>query len=286
MCCDNPIELTCQSSCDEIVLPVVVLSTAKIYTTFNGVKLPIEFSINSSNYAVIDRRSLNEDYNYTFGVYNAANTQIGCYKLDIKPSATCCTSTFEGDKIIQDVCALNSNVFLDILITEGGTYGYEMTGITFDGVALPDSERQSYISMDVIDIPVQAAPFDTIAEHDEDNKPTKWLTYDNNLISFLSSTPIAAYMDFKVTPFGAQKDDRGYPLSIVETLTIDITDIQTEIVYGQGFQQVFPENSRFTFTLKHYYNGLLWHQLTYTERGYTVDGGFVYPQNRRLTRYV
>lgn len=306
MCCENPIELDCVSSCGDIIIPLAITADYTIKTSFLGSVFNVDFALNSSSYAVIDKTNLNEDYVYTFGVYNASNVLSGCYQIKIHPSAVCCEDgIISSTHVVADYACFNSDHYLAQFIIDGYQYGYECTFAKFNGKIYDNIPVQWFALTDINRVPVQVAPRDTISAHDTDNPGTQFLSYDRHWIDFLESLPIAEKLIFRTSPFteGVVKDityngtlyaqqrrDANYPKDIFGELSIPIGANGT---YGEGFQIECAKGDQFILTIKCWYrvgtdndSAVLGHTVTYRDDSYTVDGAILYPANKREFQHV
>lgn len=299
-CCNNPIELNCITKCDLLVLPIAVTSLYTIKAEFNGVQLTLDFAINNSNYAVVDKSKLNEDYYYTIGVFNASDVNVGCYKVKIMPSTECCdepSTDISTTRIIADYVTLNSDTFLTTWVGQDKVYGYKCTAARYNGVALGLGDVMMFTSTELMHVPVQIAPRDTIPEHDTNNG-SFWLTYDKNWIDFLQSLPIADYLTFSTSPFSGSTTvgntpDRNFPDTEV---TIYPTPSDEVNIYGEGFQIERNYPSTFSFTVEFIYAGpmslqtvedpygpeVTGHTMIFRDDAYFIDGGKLYPANVKV----
>jgi hypothetical protein len=289
MCCDNPIELECISSCDDLVLPYTVTESFTVKTTFNGAQFNVPFVANSNSKPVLDKSDLNEDYTYIFGIYNSAGTNVACYKIRINPVAICCDEDTALEKVIMDVVNLNSDTFLTYWAGAGNHYKYQCVACTYNGKQLDLGIAKKCTSTDLAYVAVQVAPRDTIPEHTTDNYPTDFLTYDKRFIDFLNTLEIADYLTFSPSPFGGSNGsgplaDRGYPSSEVEAATDPLAN---NTLYGEGFQIEYPKDAEFSFTIEFSYSPgtteyIVGHTVVYKHDSYYIDGAKVFPANMRI----
>lgn len=103
MCCDNPIDLGCISSCDDLVLPVAITTSHTIKTTFNGTDITLSFTLVASDHPKVSKTYLNEDYIHTLVIYDASGVEFKCYRLSITPGVGCCGETITPTTC--DVCS-------------------------------------------------------------------------------------------------------------------------------------------------------------------------------------
>jgi len=296
MCCDNPTDLGCISQCDLLILPIAATDLYTVKTTFNGSVLPLDFALNSDDYPVVSQTDLNENYSYVIGVYNASGTNVGCYKVRIEPSGTCCEPSTEVSqtRILADYATLNSDTFISNYVILGKKYGYRCTAAMYNGVSLGTGDAMSFGSedLDIAKVPVQVFPRDTIPEHDTDNA-NQHIQYDRNWITFLQTLPIADYLTFSVSPFSGSSQinplgqDRDFPDAIMSVKqSVPSTDMN---LYGEGFQIERNYPSTFSFTIQYlYFDDLvteaIGHTIRFTESAYWVDGAKVYPANMRIIK--
>lgn len=295
MCCDNPTDLGCISQCDLLILPIAATELYTVKTTFNGSVLPLDFALNSDDYPVVSQTDLNENYSYVIGVYNASGTNVGCYKVRIEPSSTCCepSTDVSQTRILADYATLNSDTFLTNYTALDKKYGYRCTAAMYNGVSLGTGDSVRYGSSDlaIAKVPVQVSPRDTIPEHDTNNVNLH-IQYDSNWITFLQSLPIADYLTFSTSPFSGSSQinplgkDRDFPDAIMGALKAPLYDPS---IYGEGFQIERNYPSTFSFTIQYlYYDDLvtetIGHTIRFTESGYWIDGAKVYPANMRIIK--
>lgn len=293
MCCDDPIELECKSSCQDVILPYAATENHTVKTEFNGALVPLTFVLNASNYPVIDRSLLNENYTHIIGVYNASGTNVACYKITIHPSAICCEGeNIQGERFLADYANINSEPFLLHYIGEGYTYGYRCTDASYCGQYVANGDEMIFTEVDDQRIPVQTAPRDTIPDHDT-NSGSFHLTYDANWITFLESLPIAEHLTFRVSPFtgrhtlGYNHPDHAYPAVIADAGTVDpITE--EKVTYGEGFQIEWKKGAKFSFTIEFLYKRgeytEVGHTMTFRDDAYYINGAKVYPANLRTIK--
>ncbi len=89
ICCDNPINLGCFNSCEDIRTNVTLdgLGTYTMSYEFNGAVITRQFSAYSVNNRLeIPYIYFNEDYNYTLKLYDNSGVYINCFKFQISPS--------------------------------------------------------------------------------------------------------------------------------------------------------------------------------------------------------
>ncbi len=89
ICCDNPINLGCFHSCEDIRTNVTLdgLGTYTMSYEFNGAVITRQFSSNSVNSRLeIPYNYFNEDYYYTLKLYDNQGIYINCFKFQISPS--------------------------------------------------------------------------------------------------------------------------------------------------------------------------------------------------------
>lgn len=113
MCCDNPIDLGCVNSCENITTNIVV-SCSNSYTIhyeFNGAVINYTMQANSG-YLTIPAGIFNEDYSTTFQIKDTSGQIIGCYKVNISPSIV------SPLQVVNDV--LNSHINLEMELCEEG----------------------------------------------------------------------------------------------------------------------------------------------------------------------
>lgn len=87
MCCDNPINLGCVSSCESVTTDFVVTCSGAytIQYEFNGATISYTMQANEG-FLTIPAGVFNEDYNTTFKVKDMSGQVIGCYKVNVTPS--------------------------------------------------------------------------------------------------------------------------------------------------------------------------------------------------------
>jgi len=293
MCCDNPTDLGCVSQCDLLVLPVAVTELFTIKTTFNNAVMELDFAINDDDYAVVSQTDLNENYSYVIGVYNAAGTNVGCYKVRIEPGGDCCTPSTDVSttRILADYATLNSDTFLSDYTALDRSYGYRCTAAKYNGVSLSTGTAMTFDSSNIgiATVPVQVAPRDTIPGHDTSNG-SFFLQHDANWITFLQSLPIADYLTFRTSPFSGSSNpnplgqDEWFPEAIMRLKGPPVTDLR---LYGEGFQIERNYPSTFSFTIDYLYfednvTETIGHTIVFTDQGYWIDGAKVWPANMRI----
>ena len=90
-CCENPIDLGCVSSCDDVVTNITASCAQQYLVTFefNGATFSRRVSHNDdAGYFTIPAGTFNENYNTTFQVYDQAGEFVACYKVKTTPSAS------------------------------------------------------------------------------------------------------------------------------------------------------------------------------------------------------
>lgn len=87
MCCDNPINLGCVGSCENITTDIVVFcsSSYTIQYEFNGAIISYTMQADKG-YLSIPSGVFNEDYNTTFKVKDMSGQVVGCYNVNVSPS--------------------------------------------------------------------------------------------------------------------------------------------------------------------------------------------------------
>jgi hypothetical protein len=307
MCCDNPIDLGCKNKCEGIIIPLACTLDYTIKASFNGVNLPIEFSLGASNYPHLDMSDLNEDYTFQIGVFNQLGINVGCYKVKLSGSGSCCeVALSDGFKVLSDYANFNSDDFLANHVGSGYQYGYECEWSKYNDLQLGSSGGITWFdSTDIQRVPIQVAPRDTISAHNTDNPLTLFLSYDKNWIDFLNTLKIATKVDFRTSPFtdGVTVDvvvngitelnqhrDANYPsVNLGNANPVDTYGS----TYGEGFQIEYNKGNTFAFKINFYYrNGvdvdsqILGHSIIYRDSSYEVDGAILYPHNTRTIQIV
>lgn len=307
MCCDNPIELDCVSSCGNIILPIAATIDHTVKTSFNGSVFNVDFALNQSNYPVLSKENLNEDYTYTFGVYDASGDNVGCYKLSIHPSAVCCGDELVSTtNVVADYACFNSDDYLTNMTGSGRQYGYECILAKYNGESVDTGSIQWFDSPDIQHVPIQTSPRDTIPFHDTDTGSV-YLSYDKNWIDFLNSLPIADNLTFRTspftdgvistktvngTPYTQQRADIYYPTENFGQNSHDPIAPSAH-TYGEGFQIESVKGSNFILHIKCWYRvgtndatAVIGHSIIYRDDSYTVDGATIYPANKREIQSV
>ena len=295
MCCDNPIELDCVSSCGNIILPIAITIDHTVKTSFNGSVFNVDFALNQSNYPVLSKENLNEDYTYTFGVYDASGDNVGCYKLSIHPTAICCGDELVSTtNVVADYATFNSDAFLELYIGSGNQYGYECISAEYNGTKLNISNSVMWFDeINLEETPVQIAPRDTIVAHDNVGGI---LQYSGSWLTFLESLQIADYLTFRSSPFkdfslNTNKGEKNFPLTEMQiAVSLNGTDWG---IYGEGFQIEYSKGATFKFTVKFWYRvgtndatAISGHTIVFKDDYYSIDGGIVYPANKREIQSV
>lgn len=155
MCCENPIDLGCVFSCDDVVTNITS-ECANVYTIsfeFNGAVVTKQVSFNGE-YLTIPSGIFNDNYATTFKVYDNTGEFVDCFKVTILPSLKMANDTngeltssitLTADQICQEgipssimyvSCALEfsdisllqngTEIDLDVVIT-GGTFASLLT---------------------------------------------------------------------------------------------------------------------------------------------------------------
>lgn len=295
MCCDNPIELDCVSSCGNIIIPVAITIDHTIKTSFNGSVFNVDFALNSDNYPVVNKSNLNEDYVYVFGIYDVADTLTGCYKLQIHPTAICCENEMiSTTNVVADYATFNSDAFLDLYVGIGNQYGYECIAAEYNGTKLNISSSVMWFDeVNLEETPVQIAPRDTITAHDNVGGV---LQYSSSWLTFLDSLQITEYLIFRPSPFkdfsvNTYKGEKTFPWNEIQT-PVGLNG-STWSVYGEGFQIELSKGATFKFTVKFWYRvgtndatAVAGHTIVFKDDYYSIDGGIVYPANKREIQSV
>lgn len=308
MCCDNPTDLGCFSSCGNIILPIASTVDYTVKTSFNGSVFEVDFALNQSNYLVLDKTNLNEGYTYTFGVYNASGTIVGCYKLKIHPTAICCGDELVSTtNVLADYACFNSDDFLGTFVGSGNQYGYECIAAKYNGEQVDTGSIQWFNNVATQQVPIQVSPRDTIPFHNTDDPGGDHLSYDANWIDFLKSLPIANKLTFRTSPYTEgvsitkninggnytqQRADINYPYQIFGNTSHNPLDANAN-TYGEGFQIESVKGSNWAFTIKCWYRvgsddntAVIGHTVIYRDDSYTVDGATIYPANKREIQSV
>ena len=143
MCCDNPIDLGCFSSCDGIVTNIATTCTQH-YTVsynFNGAVINYSFTDKGNGFVTIPSGVFNDSSSTTFAVYDNSGEQIGCFKAKISAGVIAIqngdtlTSTIEltPDLCLEGIPTALQNIsaiieFNDIgLLQNGTTINIELT---------------------------------------------------------------------------------------------------------------------------------------------------------------
>jgi hypothetical protein len=310
MCCDNPTKLGCVSICGTLILGISVTESYTIKSEFNGAAFNVGFTINEDGHAVIDKSDLNDDYTYTFAVYDELSILQGCYSATITPQMECCDE-IEGVKTISDYACFNSDAWLTEFVAEGYEYGYKCIAAKYNGDNVGTGETLGneglvwYSSPNILKVPVQESPRDTIAAHTDAG--VTGLSYDKNFIDFLNSLPIADFLTFRTSPFTNdvrvdqvfggptyenQYRDVNYPLTEISQ-PINIAVVQDGATYGEGFQIEFKKCATWSFIIECWYRDSadqdntaeIGHTVVYRDNNYVIDGATIYPANTR-TIYV
>lgn len=104
MCCENPINLGCFNSCENVVTNVALvgLGTYTIKYDFNGSEIVIGFTTTGvGNFLHIPSKYFPEDIDLTFALYDNEGEYIGCYKFSNLP-ATLQLSTYTSIESVTD----------------------------------------------------------------------------------------------------------------------------------------------------------------------------------------
>jgi hypothetical protein len=122
MCCDNPIDLGCFTSCDGIVTNIASTCTQH-YTVsynFNGAVINYSFTDKGNGFVTIPSGFFNDSSSTTFAVYDNAGEQIGCFKAKISvgilkiESGDTLTSTIE---LNPELCVEGVPTSLQTIVT-------------------------------------------------------------------------------------------------------------------------------------------------------------------------
>ena len=123
MCCDNPIDLGCFNSCQDILTNVALVGTwtYTIIYDFNGAEVTQTFTTtgNAASKLEIPHELFNESTDTTFALYDNEGAFINCFKFNLVPStfventddslntvssyqfATCSNSQLRGKFLIE-----------------------------------------------------------------------------------------------------------------------------------------------------------------------------------------
>lgn len=92
-CCQNPTKLGCYCSCDTVTIPLEDYEPNEVYVSFdfNGANRKVLVTdVSDTGQPLLDLKGMdfNEDYYYTFGVYDRATSELlGCYQIKVSPCA-------------------------------------------------------------------------------------------------------------------------------------------------------------------------------------------------------
>lgn len=91
-CCTNPTNLGCFDSCETVTIETIVDYLAnELYLTYNfngAIKKALITEVNGDGSPMIDLSTFNEDYNYTFEIFErATGDSLGCFKMKVEPCA-------------------------------------------------------------------------------------------------------------------------------------------------------------------------------------------------------
>lgn len=104
MCCEEPVDLGCVGSCNDITTTIASSCASSFTMTyeFNGALITKTISHNGMGFVSIPSGTLNECYNTTFAMYDSGGTYINCFKIKVSP----------GVSVHQDADALTSTMTL------------------------------------------------------------------------------------------------------------------------------------------------------------------------------
>lgn len=128
MCCENPIDLGCVNSCDNVTTAVALIGT-NTYTVrfmFNGVEITRTFTTTGvDGFLEIPAHYFNEGAPVTFALYDSQGTYINCYKFSVSPSVTIAedteavTSLTSSIEYVSETCdAVFTYVTLRVLLSD------------------------------------------------------------------------------------------------------------------------------------------------------------------------
>ena len=112
MCCENPIDLGCVGSCNDVVTNIASSCASSFTMTFdfNGATITKTISHNGIGFVTIPSGIFNENSNTTFAVYDSGGTYINCFKVKVTP----------GVVVAQDTTSLTSTITLDKDLCQSG----------------------------------------------------------------------------------------------------------------------------------------------------------------------
>lgn len=129
MCCENPIDLGCVNSCENVTTAVALVGT-NTYTVkfmFNGVEITRTFTTTGIDGLLeIPVHYFNEGAPVTFALYDSQGTYINCYKFNVSPMVTLTED-------VEDVVVLDSAIEY-VNETCDGTYSVVTLRMTFSNI--------------------------------------------------------------------------------------------------------------------------------------------------------
>ena len=128
MCCENPIDLGCVNSCDNVTTAVTLIGT-DTYTVrfmFNGVEITRTFTTTGvDGFLEIPAHYFNEAGSVTFALYDSQGTYINCYKFSVSPHTVIVEDTElitvlnSSVEYVSESCdGTHSNVILQVLLSD------------------------------------------------------------------------------------------------------------------------------------------------------------------------
>jgi hypothetical protein len=137
MCCDNPIDLGCFNSCQDILTNVALVGTwtYTIIYDFNGAEVTQTFTTtgNAASKLEIPHELFNESTDTTFALYDNEGVYINCFKFNLVPS----TYVINTDDTLNTVSsftyvACNNSQLTGKFTIEFSSYDALQNGSTFN----------------------------------------------------------------------------------------------------------------------------------------------------------
>ncbi len=123
MCCNNPTDLGCKNSCEEISLDIGVSGQRKIFIRYdlNGAEVERAYTVDMDTETLtLPSDFFNEDLDTTFGVFDQNGTQLACAKVKIRPCAKSSeaeTNTVDTECFVGFISCTSNTLTFDVAVT-------------------------------------------------------------------------------------------------------------------------------------------------------------------------
>lgn len=158
-----------------------------------------------------------------------------------------------------DYPVINSDAYLTNLSTG---YGYRVTGMVVNGVALGAAPLQSFSTANPVPVPIQPANRVSIPAY-----TSPQLTSDKNLVDALNAS-FAALNAVGFTAHLSPYEER-----------FDYNSLFVSPHYGDGVGLSWPVGTVFSFALAYYENGTQVHQMTFSPASVVINGSTMFSAN-------